>query len=159
MLFEQVGLGGVVEGDENGVIASADVAVDSAKDGGGEVGSVPGGEGRAEALAELVTNGLGNERHRHLAEANIEVQGAGTFPAEFLIGIEELLDMPALGIMDRQVENLIAIARSEESFVVKSVGILSGALDELAVGGFGMMLEVKGAVGGSPPGPPRLKIL
>jgi len=35
-----------------------------------------------------------------LTEADIEVQGAGAFPAEGLIGIKEFLDMPALGIVD-----------------------------------------------------------
>jgi hypothetical protein len=122
MFFEQVRVGSVVEGDEDGVIAHPDIAVDSAEDGGSEVGSIPGGERMAEALAELVAGGLGDEGHRHLPEANIEVEGAGAFPAESLLGIEEFLDMPALGVVDGQVDDLVAIAGSEEGLRVERFG-------------------------------------
>ena len=44
VFFEQVGVGGIVESDEDGVIANADIAVEAAEDGGSEVGSIPGGE-------------------------------------------------------------------------------------------------------------------
>ena len=99
-------MGSIVEGDEDGVIANADIAVDSAEDGGTEVGSIPGGKGIAEALAELVADSLGNECHRHLTEANIEVESTRAFPAGPVIGVKEFLDMPALGVLDQGRKNL-----------------------------------------------------
>jgi hypothetical protein len=147
-------VGCIVEGDEEGVIADAGIAVDAAEDGGSEVGSIPGGEGRAEALAELGADGLGDERRGHLPEANIKVEGAGALPAESLIGVEEFLDRPALGIVNSQVDDLVAIARSEEGLIGESLGIFTGALDELAVGAFGVLLEVKGRDDGGWPIPP-----
>ncbi len=154
MFFELVGVGCIVEGEEDGVIADADIAVDAAEDGGSEVGSIPGGEGRAEALAEWGADGLGDERQGPLPEANIKVEGAGALPAESLIGVEEFLDMPALGIVNSQVDDLVAIARSEEGLIGESLGIFTGALDELAVGAFGVLLEVKGRDDGWWPLPP-----
>ncbi len=61
--------------------------------------------------------------------------------------------------MDGQVENLVAIARSEEGPVVEVFGSFPGALDALAVGGFGVVLEVKRTMGGGPSCPARLKVL
>ncbi len=159
MGFEQVRMGGIVEGNDDGVIANADIAVDAAEDGGGEVGGVPDGAGIAEALVELMADGLGDERQGHLTESDVEVEGAGAFPAEGLIGVKELLDMPALGVVDGQVEDLVAIAGSAEGLVVEVGGSFPGALDELAVGGLGMVLEVKGTMGGGPSRPARLKVL
>jgi hypothetical protein len=75
-----------------------------------------------EALAKLVTDRLGDEGHGHLTEADVEVQSAGAFPAQGLIGIEEFLDMPALRVVDGQVENLVAIAGSQKGFIVESWG-------------------------------------
>ena len=40
MGFEQVRMGGIVEGDEDRVVANADIAVDAAEDGGGEPGEL-----------------------------------------------------------------------------------------------------------------------
>ena len=123
------------------------------------MGDVPGAKGISESFSELVTDGLGDESHRHLTEANVEVQGAGAFPTEMLIGIEEFLDMPALWVMDSQVDDLVAIAGSQEGFMVEFFGVFSGTLDKLAVGDFGVFLEVKRAMSGRPSGPPGLKLL
>jgi hypothetical protein len=156
---EQVWSGGIVEGHEDGVIGNPYIAVDSPEDGGSEVAGIPGGKGIAEALAELVACGLGNESRGHLAEANIEVHGAGALPAEVLIGIEELLDMPALRIMDGQVDDFVAITSGEECLMVEVGGAFPGPLDQLAVSRFGVLLEVKGAMSGSPSRPPGLELL
>ena len=52
-----------------------------------------------------------------------------------------------------------SIAGSEEGLRVESLGIFSGALDQLAVGNLGVLLEVKGTMGGGPSRPARLKLL
>ena len=123
------------------------------------MGSIPGGEGISEALAKLVTGGLGDEGHGHLTKADVEVQGTGTFPAQGLIGIEEFLDMPALRVVDGQVENLVTVACSQKGFIVEILGNFSGALHELAVGGFGVLLEVERTMRGGPSRPAWMKLL
>ncbi len=159
MFSEQVWLGGIVESNEDGVIGNPDIAVDSPKDGGSEVAGIPGGKRISEALAELVACSLGNESSGHLTEANIEVHGAGALPAELLIGIEELLDMPALRIMNGQVDDFVAITSGEEGLMMEVGGAFPGPLDQLTVGCFGVLLEVKGAMSRGPSRPLGLELL
>lgn len=121
--------------------------------------SIPGGKGIAESLAELVAYSLGNESGGHLAEADIEVHGASALPAERLVGIEELLDVPALRIIDGQVDDLVAITSGKEGLEMEVGGAFSGPLDQLAVGRFGVLLEVERAMSGCPSRPPGLELL
>ena len=81
---------------------------------------IPGSKRITEALAELITNGLGYESHRHLTEAYIHVQSSGSSPAEALVSVKELLNMPTLWVIDGQIDNLISIARGEKGFVVEA---------------------------------------
>ena len=49
--------------------------------------------GGAEALAELVDEGLGQQRQGHLAIADIEVERAGRLPTQGLVELEELFGL------------------------------------------------------------------
>ena len=57
----------------------------------------PGVEGRAKASAQWVDGGLGEKGQGHVAVADVEVERAGAFPAERLVGVEEFFDVPAVG--------------------------------------------------------------
>jgi hypothetical protein len=63
------------------------------------VAGVPRGERFSQSAAQLVKRGLSNQGHRHLAVADVEVQSSSAFPAERLMSIEELLDVPPLGVV------------------------------------------------------------
>jgi hypothetical protein len=66
--------------------------------------------------------------------------------------------MPALGVVDCEIEDLVAIAGSEEGFMMKFLGVFTGPLDELTVGRIRRLLKVEGTMGGSPPGPTGLEV-
>ncbi len=135
MLAEAIGVGGVVEGDEDGVVVDADVTVESGEQVRGEVLGVPGAEGFAEALARLVEDGLGDEGEGHGAVADVEVESAGAVPAKGLIGVEEFFDVPALGKVGGQGMELVALGGTEEGFELIVIGDFAAALDELGVAG------------------------
>ena len=120
--------------------------------------SIPGCERISESFTQLIGNSLSNKGHRHLAKSDIEVQGAGSFPAEILVGIEEFLDVPSLGIMDTEVQDFVAIMSGKESIVLEVGWIFSGALNELVIRGFGEILEAKGEVSCGPSCPMALEI-
>src|SRR5574341_575919 len=52
--------------------------------------------GLCQALAQLVDHRLGQQSQGHLAQSNMEVEGAGAFPAQVLIKTVELLDVPTI---------------------------------------------------------------
>ena len=54
-------------------------------------------------------HGLGDERHRHLAVTDVEVHRSGPAPSEGLVCIEELLDVPSLGVIQREGFDLVPI--------------------------------------------------
>jgi len=76
-----LGVWGVVEGDDDGVVVDADVSVDAVEDAARQVFGVPRGIGRTETAAQLLDGALGEEGQGHLAEADVEVLGAGALPA------------------------------------------------------------------------------
>src|SRR5262245_40437046 len=90
---------------------------------------IPLVEGRAQALAQLVDEALGNQGHGHLARTDVKVQGAGAFPAQVLIEAEELLDVPALWEVGAQGSDLAARASAGEALEVKLLGAFAGALN------------------------------
>ena len=73
-----LGVWGVVEGDEYGVVVDADVSVEDAAR---QMFGVPRGMGLAETAAQLLDGALGDEGQGHLAEADVEVLGGGALPA------------------------------------------------------------------------------
>lgn len=152
VLAETVGVGGVVEGDEDGVVGDADVAVECGEEMVGEMLGVPGEEGIAEALAGLVEDGLGDEGQGHGAVADVKVECAGAVPAEGLVGVEEFFDVPALGEVGGQALEFIAIGGAEEGFEDRVVGAFTAALDELVIAR-AVWGESEVAMGGGEAGP------
>ena len=78
------------------------------------MGGVPLTEGLAQALTHLVNGSLSQQRHSHLPVADVEVERAGPMPPKGLIEFEELLDMPALGIMDGEILNFVPLSGSQK---------------------------------------------
>lgn len=103
MRGEEVGVGGVVVGDDDGVIFDADIAVEAEKDILCEVLCVPGGVWRAETLSELMDDGLGEEGHSHLSVADVEIESSRAVPAELLVEVEELFDVPAFWVLESEI--------------------------------------------------------
>jgi hypothetical protein len=99
-----------VEGNEDGVVNSADVAVDFHEEVSGKVLSIPGSEGIAETLTELGTSSLSEESHGHLAVTDVEVLCACAMPAEGLIGAEELLTVPTFGVFNGEWIQFVTIS-------------------------------------------------
>jgi len=99
---ETFDIGRIVEGYDDGVVMNADIAIEPLEEIATEVRSTPGLEGDAETLTELVGGRLSDERHRHLSVADMEVEGSGAIPTESLIGLEELFDVPAFGVLRTQ---------------------------------------------------------
>ena len=58
--------------------------------------------GFTQALAQLVQRGLSQKSQGHLTVADAEIEGAGTLPAQFLVVMEKLLHVPALGKVAEQ---------------------------------------------------------
>lgn len=73
MYFEVIGIRGIVESHEDGIVSDPNVAIGSAENGGGKMPGIPGIERGTQTLTELETEGLGDEGHRHLAIADIEI--------------------------------------------------------------------------------------
>ena len=82
--------------------------------GRGHVLRVPARRGRGQPLAELIDRRLGDQRHRHLAVADVEIARPCPIPAQRLMGVEELLHMPSLGEVPGQLLDLVAVAGREE---------------------------------------------
>ena len=59
------------------------------------MGGVPLLQGLTYPLAQLVQGGLGEEGHGGLPIADVKVEGAGSFPPEVLVGVEERLGVQA----------------------------------------------------------------
>lgn len=129
---EALGLGRVVVGDDDGVAMNADVSVPRREALFGEVGGIPLAERLAQSLAELIEGGLGEEGEAHLAVADMEVEGAGALPAQGLVVVKELLDVPAFGEVDDETFDLVAsIVGAKEPLEVIVGGPLAAALDPL----------------------------
>lgn len=147
-------LGGVVDGDEDGVaVVDAKVAVHAAEDGGCEMRGIPGCERMVQTSAELMAGGLCEERHGCLGVADMEVESSGAFPAHLLIGVKEFFDVPSLGKIQGEGFDLVSEASRQEGFEVNFLGCFSGALDELAIDVVRGIAEGEIPVGGGPSGP------
>jgi hypothetical protein len=57
---------------------------------------------------------LGQQGHAHLSVTDVEVQRAGMPPAEGLMGVEELLHVPAFGKLTGQGIYRVAVRGGEE---------------------------------------------
>ena len=106
MLAQLLSVGRVVESDHNGIVMNANVPIKTLKQAVGKMGRLPGAEGRTQTLAQPVNDGLGHQRHAYLAVANVQVQRAPAVPAQGLVGIKEFFDVPALGIVGDQLNQL-----------------------------------------------------
>lgn len=118
VVTQELGVWGVVEGNEDGVVGDPDVAVEPVEEGVGEVGGVPAFEGLSDAVSDLVDKGLGHKGHGGLAVADVQVEGAGAFPSEGLIGVEELFDVPAFGIISGKGLDVVECGGGEKGFEV-----------------------------------------
>jgi hypothetical protein len=61
-----------------------------------------------------VNGSLSQQRHSHLPVADVEIERAGPMPTKGLIEFEELLDMPALGIMDGEILYFVTVGGRQE---------------------------------------------
>lgn len=129
MLFPFIGLGSVVISDQDGVLIHAQVPFQAAEQVPGKVDRVPLVKRRAQALAQLVDGGLSHQRHGHLAQTDVEVEGASAFPTQILVEAVELLDMPTVGELGRQGRDFRASAGASEALEVIVLGPLAGALN------------------------------
>ena len=99
MFTKSLCVGSVVESYDNGVVDYTYVAVESLKQALAEVRCLPLLVRLAEALAQLVDDGLCDEGHCQLSVSNMEVECAGAVPSHGLVGIEEFFEMPAVGVV------------------------------------------------------------
>lgn len=143
---------GVVVGDHDGVVVDANVAFEPVEKILGQMAGVPGLEGFGEALAELVESGLGEQGHGHLSVADVEVEGSGAVPSKVLVGVEEFLDAPALGIVAGEQRDLVVLAGGEKCLVAIVGRGFAGSLNEL-MDGDGGVLKAIGTNGGGVSGP------
>ena len=104
----------IVVGYQDCIVFDAQIAFQSAEDISGQMGGVPLTEGLAQTLTHLVDGSLSQQRHSHLPVANIEVERAGPMPPKGPIEFEELLDMPALGIMDGEILKFVTVSGSQK---------------------------------------------
>ena len=104
----------IIVGDQDCIVFDAHIAFQSAENVSGQMGGVPLTEGLAQALTHLVNGSLSQQRHGHLPVADVEVERAGPMPPKGLIEFEELLDMPALGIMDGEILNFVPLSGSQK---------------------------------------------
>lgn len=153
VVTQEFSVGCVVEGNEDGVVGDADVAVESAEEGVGEVGGVPAFEGFSDAVSQLVDGGLGQKRHGGLSVADMEIEGAGAFPSASLVGVEEFFDVPAVGIVARKRLHVVEGGGGEKGFEMAFVLGFATAPDNLAQSQVGLVCESVGSLCGSPTGP------
>jgi len=156
---QPLGFGRVVIGDKNGVPLDADVPIPCRQALLGEVGGIPPAEGLTQTLTQLMEDGLSHEGERHLAVANMEVEGAGALPAQGLVVVEELLDVPAFGeIEDEALDFIALVVGAKESFEVVVGGPFATALDPLGQCG-AVRAAIEGSTGGGQAGPLRAERL
>ena len=99
----------VVESNNDGAVNDANVALNTHEEILGEVLSIPRGKWLTETLAELVKGGLSEERHRHLAVPNVEIESARAMPSESLAEVEKLFAVPSVGILFSEGGEFITI--------------------------------------------------
>jgi len=82
----------------------------------------------------LVDDRLGEERHGHMAIADVEVVRTSPIPSEGLIGVEKLLNVPAFGIVTSESVGFIVVSRGQEGLESPVGWMLPQALHELKKG-------------------------
>ena len=123
------------------------------------MGGVPPGEGFAEPSAQLVEDRLGNQRHGHLPVTDIQIHGPRPAPSQGLMGVEELLYVPSLGIVRRDRLHFVPIRRREEGSELVLVRPLSSAMGKLKEGPCFTADHLVGQFRGSEAGPPARELL
>src|SRR6266511_1935542 len=88
----------------------------------------------AQAFAQLVQSGLSQERQAHVPITDVKVESARSAPAQFLVIVEELFDMPAFWEIGDQALQSVALAGAHEALVLILGGLFPGALDQLVEG-------------------------
>jgi len=141
-------VGRIIVGDDNRIVLHAHIAIQPAEEVLGQMGRLPMGKRRAEALAELLRRRLGQQRHGHVPVANVQVERARPLPAQSLVEIEEFLDMPPLRKVDAQVGNLGAVSSDQERFIIELSGTLARALGDFKVGTVGGVAPAERPFGG-----------
>src|SRR5258707_3295368 len=81
-----------------------------------------------------MNHGLSHQSQTHLAQADIEVEGAGALPTQALVKAEELLDVPAARKIPGQGRNFGTSRCTGEGLVVVILSPFSGALDVAITG-------------------------
>ena len=136
------------------------VPFESLEVGRGHVLRVPTRRGRGEPLAQLIDRRLGDQGHRHLAIANVEIARPRAVPAQCLMSIEELLHVPALGKISGQLLDLVAIAGREERIEAVFLRPLPLPLDVLVerpgLAVLGGVCQLRGRIA-RPPRPEQLR--
>lgn len=153
VLTPALGIWGVVEGDEDGVVVDADIAIEAAQELLGEWTRFIIYPRETETLTQLVQGGLRDERHVHLGITDIKVHRAGMFPTQVLRGMEEFFDVPSFWVVEREGLDFISVGGAKEGFEDMGVGGLTGALNELDQRQVGEMVKVKGLFCGGPTDP------
>src|SRR5262249_30268056 len=74
-------VGGIVVSYDDGIVGYPNVTIEPREEGLSQVAGVPTCNRLSEMRAQLVKDGLGNQRHGHLTIENIQVVCAGTLPA------------------------------------------------------------------------------
>ena len=153
VLPELPGIGGVVVGDHDRVVADSQVALQARQERLGQVAGIPAGVRFAQATAQLVEQCLCDQGRRHLPVADVEVQGSRAVPAQGLMRVEELLDVPAFGIVQRQGIDFIPVGSGKKGPEAILAGRLSRPLGELEVGFFRAMRHLVELLGRGESGP------
>ena len=135
---ELVSVGRVVVRDNNGVTVHSHVPVEPLQQVFGQVGSVPLCHGVTDPPTQLVQHGLGHQSQCHLPVSDVKVQSSSALPAEFLIRVEELFNMPSLRILVRQGFDFIAVAGGQVGAEAPHLGCFSRTLHELVVSGWAL---------------------
>ena len=60
-----------------------------------------------------------SRHHAEMSIANVEIEGAGAVPAQRLIELEELLDVPTLRKVLGQGGNFASAARAQEALIME----------------------------------------
>jgi len=155
VLTEVVDLGAIVQRDTEGITTDAEVAFEGAEEVLGQMRRVPVTEGRGKALAQHIGGGLGEKGQGHTAVPDVQVEGAGPVPAEGLVVVKKLFDMPALRVVAGKAFDFGTIRSAKEGFELPLIGALVGSLDQLVVDVGGGGGETEGLFEGGKTRPTR----
>ena len=159
MLFPEGGFGGVVIGNDEGILLDPQIAFQATEKVLGQMARIPLGKWLTQTLAELMDEGLGHQGQAHLPGANIQIECAGSFPTQVLLEAEELLNVPAVGKIPGQGGHLRTGPGASKAFEMIVLGPLAGALNiTIARLDCGRAAGLEGLGGNGEPGPMRLEV-